>query len=144
MCADLSPRPFLARFMARYPQHIHRPESGNLSDPAVTCCARIHRLLGVRRNHFPIAAKPSGNNHPLAFAPIKHAFSVKLCSECFMSSSFHSADRRTYWKVMLVGLLFCAAFVVFSFFAREQPANTYVLKKADRLVRSAGSAVPAN
>jgi hypothetical protein len=27
---------------------------------------------------------------------------------------------------------------------REQPADTYVLKKADRLVRSAGSVVPAN
>ena len=61
-----------------------------------------------------------------------------------MSSSFHNADRRTYRKVMLVGVLFCAVFVVISFFAREQPANTYVLKKADRLVRSAGSAVPAN
>jgi hypothetical protein len=61
-----------------------------------------------------------------------------------MSSSFHTADRRTYRKVMLVGLLFCAAFVVVSFFAREQPENTYVLKKADRLVRSAGSAVPTN
>jgi hypothetical protein len=45
---------------------------------------------------------------------------------------------------MLVGLLFCAAFVVISFFAREQPGNTYALKKADRLVRSAGTAVPAN
>jgi hypothetical protein len=45
---------------------------------------------------------------------------------------------------MLVGLIFCAAFVVFSFFAREQPANTYVLKKADKLVRTAGSALPAN
>ena len=45
---------------------------------------------------------------------------------------------------MLVGLLFCAAFAVFSFFAREQPADTYVLKKADRLVRTAGSAAPAN
>jgi hypothetical protein len=45
---------------------------------------------------------------------------------------------------MLVGLLFCAAFVVISFFAREQPTNTYVLKKADRLVRTAGSAAPAN
>jgi hypothetical protein len=45
---------------------------------------------------------------------------------------------------MLVGLLFCVAFVVISFFAREQPANTYVLKKADKLFRSAGSAVPAN
>ncbi len=45
---------------------------------------------------------------------------------------------------MLVGLLFCAAFVVFSFFAREQPANTYVLKKADKLVRTAGPVAPAN
>jgi hypothetical protein len=45
---------------------------------------------------------------------------------------------------MLVGMLFCFAFVVFSFFAREQPQNTYVLKKADRLVRTAGSATPAN
>jgi hypothetical protein len=61
-----------------------------------------------------------------------------------MSSSFHSADRRTYRKVTLVGLLFCAAFVVVSFFAREQPENTYVLKKADRLVRTAGEAAPAH
>jgi hypothetical protein len=45
---------------------------------------------------------------------------------------------------MLVGLLFCAAFVVISFFSREQPENTYVLKKADRLVRTAGSGSPAN
>ena len=45
---------------------------------------------------------------------------------------------------MVVGLLFCTVFVVFSFFAREQPENTYVLKKADRLVRTAGSAAPAN
>jgi hypothetical protein len=61
-----------------------------------------------------------------------------------MSSSFHNADRRTYRKVVLVGLLFCTAFVVIGFFTREQPENTYVLKKADRLVRTAGSAVPAN
>jgi len=61
-----------------------------------------------------------------------------------MSSSFHNADRRTYRKVMLVGLLFCVSFVVFSFFAKEQPANTYVLRKADKLVRSAGSPPPAN
>jgi hypothetical protein len=45
---------------------------------------------------------------------------------------------------MLVGLLFCVSFVVFSFFAKEQPANTYVLRKADKLVRSAGSPPPAN
>jgi hypothetical protein len=61
-----------------------------------------------------------------------------------MSSSFHNADRRTYRKIVLVGLTFCALFVAVSFFAREQPANTYVLKKADRLIRSAGEPLPAN
>ena len=44
---------------------------------------------------------------------------------------------------MLVGLLFCAVFVAISFFAREQPDNTYVLLKADKLVRTAGTAFPA-
>jgi hypothetical protein len=60
-----------------------------------------------------------------------------------MSSSFHNADKRTYRKIMLVGLLFCAAFVAISFFAREQPGNNYVLIKADKLVRTAGTPVPA-
>jgi hypothetical protein len=60
-----------------------------------------------------------------------------------MASSFHNADRRTYRKVMLLGLVFCAAFVAISFFAREQPSNTYVVRKADKLVRSAGSSLPA-
>ena len=60
-----------------------------------------------------------------------------------MSSSFHNADRRTHRKIMLVGLLFCAAFVAVSFFAREQPENSYVLVKADKLVRTAGTPLPA-
>jgi hypothetical protein len=54
-----------------------------------------------------------------------------------MSSSFHNADRTTYRKVTLLGLIFCALFVAFSFFAREQPENHYVLQKADRLVHTA-------
>jgi hypothetical protein len=45
---------------------------------------------------------------------------------------------------MVTGLLFCAAFVLVSFFARPQPENTYVLKKADRIIRTAGQAIPAN
>jgi hypothetical protein len=61
-----------------------------------------------------------------------------------MPSSFHNADRRTYRKVMLLGLLFCLMFVAISFFAREQPDNKYVLQKADKLIRSAGSAPPLN
>ena len=60
-----------------------------------------------------------------------------------MSSTFYTADKRTHRKVMLVGLLFCGAFVAISFFAREQPDNTYVLVKADRLVRTAGAPLPA-
>jgi len=56
-----------------------------------------------------------------------------------MSHSFHGADKRTHRKIMLVGLLFCAAFVAISFFAREQPDNTYVLIKANKLVRTAGT-----
>jgi len=60
-----------------------------------------------------------------------------------MSSSFLSADKRTYRKVMVVGLLFCAAFVAISFFSKEQPDNNYVLIKADKLVRTAGTPLPA-
>ena len=59
-----------------------------------------------------------------------------------MSSSFHNADKRAHRKIMLVGLLFCAAFVAISYFAKEQPDNTYVLIKADRLVRTAGNPLP--
>lgn len=61
-----------------------------------------------------------------------------------MSSSFHNADRRTHRKIMLVGLMCCALFVAVSFLAREQPANSYSLQKADRLVRTAGAPAPAN
>jgi hypothetical protein len=60
-----------------------------------------------------------------------------------MSTSFHNADKRTHRKIMLVGLMFCALFVAVSFFAREQPENHYVLQKADRLVRTAGTLPPA-
>ena len=56
-----------------------------------------------------------------------------------MSSTFYTADKRTHRKIMLVGLLFCGAFVAISFLAREQPDNSYVLVKADRLVRTAGA-----
>jgi hypothetical protein len=60
-----------------------------------------------------------------------------------MSSSFHNAHKRTHRKIMRVSLLFCAAFVAFSFFARQQPDNTHVLIKADKPVRTAGTPNPA-
>jgi len=59
-----------------------------------------------------------------------------------MSSTFHSADKRTHRKIMLVGLLFCAPLVAISFFAREQPDNNYALI-ADKLVRTAGTPLSA-
>ena len=61
-----------------------------------------------------------------------------------MSSSFHNADKRTHRRVMLTGLAFCVLFVAFSFFAREQPDNHYVLQKADRLMHTAGTPLPAD
>jgi hypothetical protein len=55
-----------------------------------------------------------------------------------MVPSFHNADRPTHRRVMVVGLLFCAAFVVISASLRSQPETGHVLVKADRLVRTAG------
>lgn len=61
-----------------------------------------------------------------------------------MSASFHNADKPTHRRVMLVGFLFCAAFVAISFFARPQSHDDYVLMKADKLVRTAGQSLTAN
>lgn len=55
-----------------------------------------------------------------------------------MVPSFHNADKPTHRRVMVVGLLFCAAFVVISFSLRSQPESGQALVKADRLVRTAG------
>jgi hypothetical protein len=61
-----------------------------------------------------------------------------------MSASFHTADRPTYRRVMLVGCLFCMMFVGVSFYARPQPFNDHVLLKADKLIRAAGRTTAAN
>ena len=61
-----------------------------------------------------------------------------------MSATFHNADKRTHRRIMLVGLLFCAAFVAISYFAKQQPENHNVLLKADKLVRTAGAPPPAD
>ena len=55
-----------------------------------------------------------------------------------MVPSFHNADRPTHRRVMVLGLLFCVAFVVISFSLRSQSVSDHVLVKADRLVRTAG------
>ena len=61
-----------------------------------------------------------------------------------MVPSFHNADRPTHRRVMVVGLLFCLAFVVVSLSLRPQPETGHVLVKADRLVRTAGEPHQAN
>jgi hypothetical protein len=55
-----------------------------------------------------------------------------------MVPSFHNADKPTNRRVMVVGLLFCAAFVSISVSLRSPPESGQVLVKADRLVRTAG------
>ena len=55
-----------------------------------------------------------------------------------MTPSFHTADRQTYRRVAVVGVLFCLAFVLISFSLRPQSEETRALVKADRLVRTAG------
>jgi hypothetical protein len=61
-----------------------------------------------------------------------------------MSHSFHTADRQTYRKVVVISLALCALFVTVSFFLKPQPETTYVLKKADKLTKTAGEQKPAN
>ncbi|HKU04569.1 MAG TPA: hypothetical protein VJR30_00760 [Bradyrhizobium sp.] len=61
-----------------------------------------------------------------------------------MVPSFHNADRPTHRRVMAIGLLFCAAFVLISFALRAPPESDRVLVKADRLVRTAGEGHKAN
>ena len=58
--------------------------------------------------------------------------------------SFHNADKPTHRRVMVVGLLFCAAFVIISFSLRSQPEGGHALVKADKLVRTAGEPRKAN
>lgn len=61
-----------------------------------------------------------------------------------MVPSFHNADKPTHRRVMVVGVLFCAAFVAISFSLRPQAESDRVLVKADRLVRTAGQTNSTN
>jgi hypothetical protein len=61
-----------------------------------------------------------------------------------MAPSFYQADKQTLRRVMVVGLLLCAVFVAISFSLRSHPEGPPALVKADRLVKTAGEARPAN
>ena len=53
-------------------------------------------------------------------------------------------DKGTNRRAMVVGLMFCAAFVLVSFFASPQVETDRVLVKADRLMLIAGKPLPTN
>jgi hypothetical protein len=55
---------------------------------------------------------------------------------------FH--DKHTNRRVMLIGLLFCFAFVFVTYFARPRAENDRALVKADRLTLTAGKPPLAN
>jgi hypothetical protein len=61
-----------------------------------------------------------------------------------MVPSFHTADRQTYRRVVIVGLMFSVTFVAVSLFPRPQPVQSRVFVKADQLIRTAGAARSAN
>jgi hypothetical protein len=61
-----------------------------------------------------------------------------------MVPSFHNADKPTHRRVMVIGLMFCTAFIVIAFSLRTPPASDRVLVKADKIVRTAGEAQKAN
>ena len=61
-----------------------------------------------------------------------------------MAPSFHTADQQTYRRVVVLGVLFCAAFVAISLSLRPQSEETRALVKADRLIRTASDQRPAN
>jgi hypothetical protein len=68
--------------------------------------------------------------------------SIQLFGRRWGVMYFH--DKGTNRRVMLIGVMFCAAFVLVSFFARPQPENDRVLVKADRLTLTAGKPPLAN
>ena len=61
-----------------------------------------------------------------------------------MNHSLHSADKATYRKTMLVSVVCCVVIVGFALLAKTQPENRFVLLKANKLIRAAGQAMPAN
>jgi hypothetical protein len=60
-----------------------------------------------------------------------------------MAPSFHTADRQTFRRIVVLGTLFCAAFVAISVSLRPQNEETRALVKADRLIHTASNQGPA-
>ena len=58
-----------------------------------------------------------------------------------MVPSFHNADKTTHRRVMLVGMLFCLAFVVISLSLRSQPETGHVLVTRYTSIQDVGRAI---
>jgi hypothetical protein len=56
-----------------------------------------------------------------------------------MSSSFYNADKSMHRKVILAALICCALFVAAALFARAQPENSSLVKKAERQAHAAAA-----
>jgi hypothetical protein len=61
-----------------------------------------------------------------------------------MAPSFHTADRQTYRRIVILGVLFCAAFVAISVSLRPRHEDAPLVVKADRLIHTASDQLPAN
>ena len=61
-----------------------------------------------------------------------------------MLPSFRTADRQTFRRVLVLGVLFCATFVAISLSLRPQSGQAQLMVKADRLIRTASEQAPAN
>jgi hypothetical protein len=68
-------------------------------------------LAAVRRNHFPIAAKPSGNNHPLALVWFSVQVSGVLCRVLFTMQTDVPTGRSWWWACYFARCSWCSAFL---------------------------------
>jgi|HubBroStandDraft_1064217.scaffolds.fasta_scaffold174113_3 hypothetical protein len=88
--------------------------------------------------------KPASEPNPLNQFGLRRVQSPVGSPLLLLVGVMYFHDKGTNRRVMLIGLMFCTAFVLVSFFARPQPENDRVLVKADRLTLTAGKPPLAN
>jgi hypothetical protein len=91
-----------------------------------------------------VSDRPPGTKIAARTLAVQSEHSVVRQPLLLLVSVMYFHDKGTNRRVMLIGLMFCTAFVLVSFFARPQPENDRVLVKADRLTLTAGKPPLAN
>ena len=83
--------------------------------------------------HFASAFKRPGSG-----------FSVRCprADGILMTHSIHSADKTTYRKILLIGLVGGAVFAAFACWVKAQPESRFVVLKAKVVTRTAGQQRP--